>query len=417
MNEPPHTSYPLGENPANEHSHDNNPHLPLGDGADNTPSSDGATAPIVAIPSASQTPSTRTPSADGTEEHTMSADDIPPTLHSHAPEQDSEPLTEKQSAEHNEIFVSVPNGDNDISVRAEEPFAHAKYGFAAVVSIYLMYQFAGGALHSLARNHSSAFDIVLQGLGQLLFMLVPAIIVMRYSPLKTQGLMRSSGEVTTLQWGFGLLGIFGIQIFDAGFIVLQERLMPSFMMPVYQQLRSWSDMVEQFYRTSFAGTTPWEAVRALLIGAVVPAFAEEVLFRGLLQRSLEEVYPIRRAIIVTAMIFGILHFNPLSVVPLILIGAYLGFLAYYTQSLALPIVAHFLNNAIAIVALYAPSQGVEMSPYGISLGRGVLLAVVGAMLFVGAYLLIRRLTPQKQPVTSISPQKNSSSSEASTAVV
>jgi hypothetical protein len=416
MNEPPHTSYPLDENSANEHSHEKNPQLPLGDGADYTPSSDGAptTEPIVAMPNALQTPSDHIP-LDVPEEHNTSFDN-PPTAHSNVPEQDSMPLEEKQIPEHNEIFVNVPDDGNDnISVQVEEPFAHAKYGFAAVVSIYLMYQFAGGALHSLARNHSSAFDIVLQGLGQLLFMLVPTIIVMRYSPLKTQGLMRAGGEVTTLQWGLGLLGIFGIQIFDAGFIVLQERLMPSFMMPVYQQLRSWSDMVEQFYRTSFAGTTPWEAVRALLIGAVVPAFAEEVLFRGLLQRSLEEVYPIRRAVIVTAMIFGILHFNPLSVVPLILIGAYLGFLAYYTQSLALPIVAHFLNNAIAIVALYAPSQGVEMSPYGISLGRGMLLAVFGTTLFVGAYLLIRRLTPQKQPTTTISPQKNSS--EASTAVV
>lgn len=316
--------------------------------------------------------------------------DIPSAIPSAMPEQAHEELSEKNS-----VFADVP----EIPSAKEEPFAHAKYGFAAVVSIFLMYQFAGGALHSAARNHSGAFEIVLQGLGQLLFMLTPSIIVMRYSPLKMQGLTRSGGEVTALQWAFGLLGIFGIQIFDAGFIALQERLVPSFMMPVYQQLRAWSDMVEQFYRTSFAGTTPWEAVRALLIGAVVPAFAEEILFRGLLQRSLEEVYPIRRAIFVTAIIFGILHFNPLSVLPLILIGAYLGFLAYYTQSLALPIVAHFLNNAIAIVALYAPSQGVEMSPYGISLGRALLLALFGAMLLVGAYILLRRLTPQ-MPMTA-----------------
>lgn len=315
---------------------------------------------------------------------------VPSAIPSAVPEQAHEEISEK-----NGVFVDVP----EIPAAKEEPFAHAKYGFAAVVSIFLMYQFAGGALHSAARNHSGAFEIVLQGLGQLLFMLTPSIIVMRYSPLKMQGLTRSGGEVTALQWAFGLLGIFGIQIFDAGFIALQERLVPSFMMPVYQQLRAWSDMVEQFYRTSFAGTTPWEAVRALLIGAVVPAFAEEILFRGLLQRSLEEVYPLRRAILVTAIIFGILHFNPLSVLPLILIGAYLGFLAYYTQSLALPIVAHFLNNAIAIVALYAPSQGVEMSPYGISLGRALLLAFFGAMLLVGAYLLMRRLTPQ-MPITT-----------------
>lgn len=301
--------------------------------------------------------------------------------------------------------ADLPNIEEQFSPDkdSDEPFAHAKYGFAAVVSIYLMYQFAGGALHSLARNRSAAFETVLQGLGQVLFMLIPAILVMRYSPLKVQGLIRSGGEVSALQWALGLVGVFGIQIFDAGFIAVQERLVPSFFLPVYQQLRMWSDMVEQFYRTSFAGTTPFEAVRALLIGAVVPAFAEEVLFRGVLQRSLEAVYPMRRAIIITAILFGILHFNPLSLVPLILIGAYLGFLAYYTQSLALPIVAHFLSNAIAIVALYAPSQGLEMSPFGFSIGRGLLLLSIGGAIFIGAIVFIRRLTPQTPLVRFMPP--------------
>lgn len=309
-----------------------------------------------------------------------------------------------QESTTNRFFAELPNIEEQLSSDkdSDEPFAHAKYGFAAVVSIYLMYQFAGGALHSLARNRSAAFETVLQGLGQVLFMLIPAILVMRYSPLKVQGLMRSGGQVSAAQWLLGLVGVFGIQIFDAGFITVQERLVPSFFLPVYQQLRMWSDMVEQFYRTSFAGTTPFEAVRALLIGAVVPAFAEEVLFRGVLQRSLESVYPVRRAIVITAILFGILHFNPLSLVPLILIGAYLGFLAYYTQSLALPIVAHFLSNAIAIVALYAPGQGLEMSPFGFSIGRGLLLLSIGAVIFVGAIILIRRFTPQVPPVSVMS---------------
>ena len=384
MNEPPHNAFPLDEERADERSQNNNSHVPSCDGALDTPLP--STTP--SVDASSMTQSTPTGNSEASQESNIFSN-TPSATPSAVPEQAHEEISEK-----NGVFVDVP----EIPAAKEEPFAHAKYGFAAVVSIFLMYQFAGGALHSAARNHSGAFEIVLQGLGQLLFMLTPSIIVMRYSPLKMQGLTRSGGEVTALQWAFGLLGIFGIQIFDAGFIALQERLVPSFMMPVYQQLRAWSDMVEQFYRTSFAGTTPWEAVRALLIGAVVPAFAEEILFRGLLQRSLEEVYPIRRAIVVTAIIFGILHFNPLSVLPLILIGAYLGFLAYYTQSLALPIVAHFLNNAIAIVALYAPSQGVEMSPYGISLGRALLFLLLGATLLVGAYLLMRRLTPQ-MPMT------------------
>lgn len=294
----------------------------------------------------------------------------------------------------NDERLDMHDNTRDYVREEDEPFAHAKYGFAAVVSIFLMYQFAGGALHALARNRSESFDIILHGIGQLLFMLAPAIIVMRYSPLSPKGLLRANGSVSGLQWFLGLAGIVGIQIFDAGFIALQERLVPSFLMPVYQQLRAWSDMVEQFYRSSFAGTSPLEAVRALVVGAVVPAFAEEVLFRGLLQRSLEETYPARRAIVVTAIIFGLVHFNPLAVFPLILIGTYLGFLAYYTQSLALPIVAHFLNNAIAIVAMYAPGQSVKMSPFGLSLWQSLALVVGGGTILLASFTLMRRWTEQ-----------------------
>jgi membrane protease YdiL (CAAX protease family) len=281
-----------------------------------------------------------------------------------------------------------------------EPFAHAKYGYAAVFCIFLMYQFAGGALHSALRSvHSSALATILQGVGQALFMFVPTMFVMRYSPLKVQGLMRLSGSVTPLQWSVGLLGIFGVQIFDAGFLILQDRLMPSFLLPAYHKLSAWSELVEQAYRDFFAGTTSLQALRALIVGAVVPAFAEEVLFRGLFQRSLEQVRPARHAIIVTALIFGILHFNPLSVIPLMLIGVYLGFLAYYTQSLALPIVAHFLSNAIAIVALYAPKQDTDLPPETLPLAQAFLLAFIGIVILGGAFLTILRHTPQSPPTT------------------
>jgi membrane protease YdiL (CAAX protease family) len=310
---------------------------------------------------------------------------------------DSLPLATPSDAE---LPLSHPDQLSVLS-KAEpvsEPFAHAKYGYAAVFCIFLMYQFAGGALHSALRSvQSNALAAILQGIGQTLFMFIPTIFVMRYSPLKVQGLMRLGGSVTPLQWSVGLLGIFGVQIFDAGFLILQDRLMPPLLLPAYHKLSAWSELVERAYRDFFAGTTSLQAVRALIVGAVVPAFAEEVLFRGLLQRSLEQVRPARHAIIVTALIFGILHFNPLSVVPLILIGVYLGFLAYSTQSLALPIVAHFLSNAIAIVALYAPKQDAELPPETITLVQAFLLALLGIAILGGAFLTILRHTPQSPP--------------------
>ncbi|TAE28218.1 MAG: CPBP family intramembrane metalloprotease [Candidatus Kapaibacterium sp.] len=276
----------------------------------------------------------------------------------------------------------------------DEPFAHAKYAFVAVFGIYLMYQFAGGALHSAMRSQSITMAAIAQGVGQVLFMLIPALFVMRYSPLRMEGLMRFGGEITLVQWCVGLLGVFGVQLFDAGFVVMQERMIPIIAPSFFEQLRHWSELVEQAYRDFFAGTTAWQALRALIIGAVVPAFAEEFLFRGLFQRSLEEVYSVRRAIAITAVIFGALHFNPLSLVPLMLIGAYLGFLAYYTQSLALPIVAHFLSNAIAIVALFAPQQNGELPPQSITLFQAFLVALLGIVILSLAFITILRQTPQ-----------------------
>ena len=46
------------------------------------------------------------------------------------------------------------------------------------------------------------------------------------------------------------------------------------------------------------------------------------------------------------------HLNPFSFVPLVILGAYLGFLAYRSDSLWVSVAAHFYNNLFACVAAY-----------------------------------------------------------------
>lgn len=278
----------------------------------------------------------------------------------------------------------------------DPPFSHAKFGYVSVVFIYLMYQFAGQMLHSLVKPiESDGVMALTQGVGQALFMLVPALFVMQYSPLKVSGLMRSEGTVTVGQWLLGITGIVGVQVFAAGFVVVQDRLIPDFLYPLYTKLTMLSEMMESVYRSILGGSSGLDAARALVIGAVIPAFSEEILFRGVLQRSLEEVRSPKRAIIVTACIFGLLHFNPISVLPLMAVGAYLGFLAYYTQSLALPIVAHFFNNAFAIVALYIPSNHFnESEALHLPVWQALVFTMFGLGMLLFAVGVIVTRTPQ-----------------------
>jgi len=288
----------------------------------------------------------------------------------------------------------------------EEPykprFSHARFGYFTVILIFLGYQFAGSALLSLfAHSGSKSVSAFIQGLGQVLFMLIPSMVVMQYSPLKIKGLMRSGGAVSAAQWLLGVLGVVAMQVFVAGYAGLQEHLMPEAVYPWYKYAE---DLIENAYKTLLGGSTPSDAARALVVGAVIPAFAEEILFRGVLQRSLEQVHSPLKAILVTACIFGILHLNLTLIIPLVCIGAYLGFLAYYTQSLGLAVVAHFANNALAIVALYMPEHNASSTPDTAAWQYAALMAL-GAVGLVSVVLLLVRYTAQQQP-SLVEPEDN-----------
>lgn len=84
--------------------------------------------------------------------------------------------------------------------------------------------------------------------------------------------------------------------------------------------------------------------------AVTPAFCEEVLFRGYLQRQFERAAGVAGGIVLTGLLFGLYHFRLSQAVPLAVLGIFLGYVVWRTGSIWVPIVIHFVNNAFAIAA-------------------------------------------------------------------
>lgn len=82
--------------------------------------------------------------------------------------------------------------------------------------------------------------------------------------------------------------------------------------------------------------------------AIISGFAEELLFRGVIQQLL--------GIIIASIIFGICHIGNKKTLPYgiytIFIGFYLGYLFIYTGNLLAPIIVHTINNAIAIPIMH-----------------------------------------------------------------
>ncbi len=95
---------------------------------------------------------------------------------------------------------------------------------------------------------------------------------------------------------------------------------------------------------------------ALVIVVVVvlaPIF-EELFFRGLFYPALRRRIGPTWAIILNGAVFGVIHFQPLFMLSLILVGIVLAYLYEKTDSLAAPIIAHSLYNlAVIMVSLLA----------------------------------------------------------------
>lgn len=86
----------------------------------------------------------------------------------------------------------------------------------------------------------------------------------------------------------------------------------------------------------------------LLVLALTPAFCEEILFRGYIQRQSERAFGIEGGILFSGITFGLFHLRISQVVPLAVLGIFLAYLAWRTGSLWPPIIVHFINNAFAV---------------------------------------------------------------------
>ncbi len=87
---------------------------------------------------------------------------------------------------------------------------------------------------------------------------------------------------------------------------------------------------------------------------LVAPLTEEPLCRGLVLGGLRARYPKGRAILLSALVFALMHLNPWQFFPPLMIGLLYGWIALETGSLWLPILGHLLHNGAYALALKRP---------------------------------------------------------------
>lgn len=88
---------------------------------------------------------------------------------------------------------------------------------------------------------------------------------------------------------------------------------------------------------------------AIVIAAPV---IEELIFRGIILNGLLQKYSPVKSIIISSILFGIVHLNPWQFISALIIGFFSGWVYYRTRKLTLSILIHLVNNLIAFVGMY-----------------------------------------------------------------
>ncbi len=127
--------------------------------------------------------------------------------------------------------------------------------------------------------------------------------------------------------------------------------------------------------------------------AFLPAIGEELLFRGVIQRIFTNwTKNIHWGIWITAILFSAMHMQFYGFVPRMFLGVLFGYLLVWSGSMWLPIIAHFINNAVAVVGMYLIDKKLltpDIEEYG-STSDSYYMAVVSFVLIVVFMLMIKR---------------------------
>lgn len=105
------------------------------------------------------------------------------------------------------------------------------------------------------------------------------------------------------------------------------------------------DILKETMKISSTG----ELIIIVLSAVVFAGICEELLFRGFLQKSLERSFDTTKAIMLTSLIFAIIHMNPWWTIQIILLAVFLGVMAWKSDSIFPSIIAHSINNGLALI--------------------------------------------------------------------
>ena len=286
--------------------------------------------------------------------------------------------------------ITEQNNNENKSVIAPLANLHpALFVVIALFVVFVTYQIFGGVLSVILlgtdfkkMDTNVTFTRIIISFSQFMFILIPVIILSMLQGNDSKKTFRLRKPRQSVLW-LGILGVLVIQPSIQAYMFLQNKLLTSLPFGV-NFINSLKELMDSFESATLSLVTANSFAEFLLVAfviAVTPAVCEEFLFRGLVLFNFEKVMSPVKTIFMTGFIFAIFHFHPFNILPLILLGFFLSYAVYYSNSIITGIVIHFINNFLSAYLVFVYGKEGFEDPNG-SVSDNYQLLIAGFISFI-----------------------------------
>ncbi len=228
---------------------------------------------------------------------------------------------------------------------------------------------------------------VSQVAGQVLVLALPVLLLagahVRKQKLFSRGPLVFLGIKSGVSWRqvlFAVLGMVSLQPLLHSITELQDLfLWPALGTAGQDVLESRRQM--DLLLEKLAGMHSFlEAIGVFGVLALTPACCEEIFFRGYLQQNYARSLTPLASVFFTGFVFAVFHLSAANLVPLTLLGWYIGYVFMLSGNLAVPFSVHLLNNLAALLVLHFSGESSSIPVESVVFSLWWWLAVAGGVL-------------------------------------
>ena len=214
-------------------------------------------------------------------------------------------------------------------------------------------------LKAMMLPENVAYARLSQVLGTFFLLFLPAVLFMLVCHGKNKFWLGFNKHINAQQIVLGFFLIFLANVIANPLVDLSKMLLTHLPNLNATGIRMEAEYTEQVMALS--NLKSWgEFFMAIVIMAFFPALFEEIFFRGAVQNLLERWWKMPLlAILVTSLLFSLIHMSVFLFLSRAVLGFVLGLMYQRSKNLWVNIIAHFLNNTVAVIQLFWISRHTE----------------------------------------------------------